>query len=69
MAYMSQLKGKSKINVVALERKGYCLAEFDSIAVTETYPWKILDHKCFYILKRWLIGNTVKICNKSYIAR
>ena len=66
---MNQLKGKSKINAVALEGKGYCLAEFGSTAVTESYPWKILDHKCFYILKKCLIGNTVKICNKSYIAR
>ena len=38
-AYMNQLKGKSKINVVALEGKGYCLAEFGSTAVTESYPW------------------------------
>ena len=32
---MNQLKGQSKINVVALEGKGYCLAEFGSTAVTE----------------------------------
>ena len=37
MAYMNQLKGKNKINVVALERKGYYLAEFGSTAATESY--------------------------------
>ena len=51
MAYMNQLTGSVKSMWYGLEFKGYYLPEFNSTAVTASYLWKVLNHKCFNILK------------------
>ncbi|KAM3147139.1 hypothetical protein pb186bvf_000855 [Paramecium bursaria] len=51
LAYMNQLTGSIKSMWYALELKGFYLPEFSSSAITAQYLWKVLNNKCFNIIK------------------